>query len=181
MQQQKMVAIVFVIILIVVVFVALAVGVFYTDNFTHPISYVYLSSGNKRIMQDCDLILGNGYFMVHTLVPNAEFDVKICPAGDDFAYTVDGETYSWLAVEEIDLSNLFALKNDGGKISVKCYGLTVATVLEKMYLGQTVILPELDETAVHFKLVVTTGDYALTLRFCPLLITVELDPPFILF
>lgn len=181
MQQQKTVAIIFVLILVVVASVALAVGAFYTENFKHPLSYVYLSSGKKRIMQDCDLILGNGYFKVHTLIPNAEFDAKIYPAGDDFTYTVDGEAYSWLAAEETDLSKVFALKKDDGKISVKCYGLTVAKVLERMYPKQTVVLPELDETVVHFKLVVTTGDYALTLQFCPLIITVELDPPSILF
>lgn len=184
MQQQKTVAIIFVIILLVVASVALAVGAFYTENFKHPISFVYLSSGNKRIMQDCNLKLGNGYFKVHTLIPNAEFDVKIYPAGDDFTYTVDGETYSWLADEEMDLSNVFALKKDDEGFSVRCARLSMTAVLQRMYPEQTVVLPELDEKAVHFKLVVTSDNHSLTLSFCNLLIpldSIELDPSFILF
>lgn len=184
MQQQKTVAIIFVVILVVVALVALAVGAFYTENFKHPISFVYLSSGNKRIMQDCNLKLGNGYFKVHTLMPNAEFDVKIYPAGDDFTYTVDGETYTWLGDEEMDLSNVFALKKDDEGFSVRCSRLSMTTVLQRIYPEQTVDLPDLDEYAVHFKLVVTSGTHNLTLSFCNLLIpleSIDINPSFILF
>lgn len=185
MQQQKIVAAVVAIILLIVVAFLLIVGAVFSEGFKHPVAFVYVSSGNKRIMQDCTVALGNGYFEVHTLLPNADFDVKILPTGEDFKFLVDGAEHSWLS-EENDVAKAFNLKRYEKGFSVRCKDLTVLDVLQCLYPGKDVkVSAATVEHDVHYKLVISTADnkhsIGLSFRCIVGVDGIELDSPSIVF
>lgn len=181
MQQQKIVAIILVILVLLAVVIGLIVTAFYTDNFTHSFAYVYLTSGNQRIMQDSTVSLGDGYFEVHVL-NNCEWDVEILPAGEDFSYVVDREIYSWLSITNLD--KVFQLVKLDVRFSVRCRDVTVQDVMNEMYPGKNVVCPVDTTDEAHFKLVVTTSEgksITLTFRCIISVDSVEVDLPAIIF
>lgn len=183
MQQQKIVAAVVAIILLIVVAFLLIVGAVFSEGFKHPIAFVYVSSGNKKIMEDCTVALGNGYFEVHTLLPNSDFDVKILPTGKDFRFAAGHEMRSWLEDEERDLSAGFDVHKYKNGFSLRCKDVTVQSVLEALYPGESVVVADVDEHQPLFKLIVTSGNHSLTLTFrCIVGVDgIELDSPSIVF
>lgn len=160
----------------------------YSDGFkTTPKSF-YLEINGKRYFENTDgLTLGDVQIDVRyafdELTKKSGYTYKVKPAGEDFAYLVDGSPYNYLGIE--DLSAGFNIACDDFGLTLKCKNKKVKDVLQQLYPGQEVTVPSSEENGCRYKLVVISVDgeqeIALTFQCAFDIDGIELDKPSIVF
>lgn len=144
---------------------------FFTNGFKSDFKTFYVQYGSENIIESKQMVLPCNkelkfdcryLFESASNQNNMGFDVKILPGGADFDFLVDGQTVSY--AREKDLTSGFDLTiHDSGFVLI-C-NRNVAKVLERVYEGYTVDVPDGMEN--RFKLVVTSynGKSAVTIDF----------------
>lgn len=144
---------------------------FFTDNFKSDFKTFYVQYGSENIIDSKKIIVPSNTelkFDCKYLFENASnsnqtgFTVTILPGGEDFDFLVDGQTVSY--AREKDLTSGFDLTiHDSGFVLI-C-NRNVAKVLEKVYEGHTVDVP--DGVENRFRLIITSynGKSAVTIDF----------------
>lgn len=157
------------ILLVLVVLGAVGLLLRFTNGFTEDFKSFYLVHDGERILnKQNQLLLGTGEeqsFEVHYTFeavmdnPPNGYSVRIVPratAETDFEFTVDGAKYLYSG--EKDLTKAFDIVEDEDFFTLTIpHDLNMRKVLEALYPGQTVTVPDvLDREEYYYTLVVTS-------------------------
>lgn len=171
------------VLLIIAVFALIGFVVKFTNGGTTGIKTFYIKVGNTIYTDKGEVRLSLSpvrfdvkYTFGSLTGANNGYEICIVPYVNDetdFDFIVDGQTYRYGA--EKDLTKAFNVVCDDKGFTIMGENRDMAMILQRLYEGQTVELPEIDASEnVYFKLLVTnynkTETVEIGLRLSPVVI-----------
>jgi len=140
----------------------------------------YYANSSSLILFDSDVDV---HYLVEWLSRKEGYSYKVVPAGNDFAYMVDGEIYNWLSIE--DLTPSFEISESAKGFNIKAADKTIAEVLQALHSNSSnIVVPTDEDGKAHFKLIVTSVDgktIELLFRCSKAVEDIEISPPVVVF
>lgn len=153
------------IVLVLLLIAAIGFIIRFTNGGTTDFKAFYVQIGETVYTEDSQIELpyGSTHFETKYTFASNEADkhkgykVQIVPNvtnETNFDFTVNGQIYSFGA--EKDFTSAFEIEYGKTGFTINNYGLRVDKILQSIYDGQTVTVPEIKSEKVYFNLVVSS-------------------------
>ena len=185
-RQERIIAIVTIVLYLVLILVAVFVWGAYSNWFTTDFEFIYLKSGNTRLLQNQTYNFGNVRLSVHQFGLKKGYSVKIVTALDtNLSYTVDGADMEYaLELAGKDVTNAFDIDFDDDGFVLHGRDFYTEDLLAKVYPDSDTHLVS-QNVIMYYKMTVTdvAGEHSFVLSFTTLVhaLDIEVKPGQIVF
>lgn len=151
----------------------------FTNGFTDSFKSFYVEYNGQSIMSDTQLMLPCGdelrfdaKYVFEDIGQKGDYKVKIVTNSNSdttFDYTVDGVPYAYLS--DRDITNAFDIQKQDGYFTLTLpNGITLQSILDKVYEGQEVVIEDNvnERNTCYYAMIVSSYDDSVSYRidFC---------------